>query len=147
MSRPRPTHEQLVQRFSEKHRTSPSGCWEWTGTHNAAKYGVFKWHSKATLAHRVSWLIHRGEIGDLIVCHRCDNPPCVNPEHLFLGTYRDNVVDMHSKGRWRYPVVFSEDQKGEVRALYRTGKYSQRDLGRMFDTHQANIWRALQETA
>lgn len=77
------------------------GCWIWTGSQTPKGYGYFwftggKWRS----AHRASWEIHNGPIPDgLHVLHRCDNPPCVNPAHLFLGTGLDNSRDCYRKGR------------------------------------------------
>ena len=76
------------------------GCWKWTGS--KVQFGYGKILSKRGLepAHRVSWRIHYGEIdGKLNVLHKCDNPECNNPEHLFLGTIMDNVRDMINKGR------------------------------------------------
>lgn len=78
-----------------------SDCWEWIGPTNHF-YGKI-WVAiaqRGVMAHRTSYLLNIGEIPDgMKVCHRCDNPPCVNPEHLFLGTQLDNVRDMISKGR------------------------------------------------
>ena len=75
-------------------------CWIWTASKNKKGYGRFGFGSRAQLAHRVSWLLSNGEIPDgMLACHTCDNPPCVNPSHLWLGTQKDNVVDMSSKGR------------------------------------------------
>lgn len=76
------------------------GCWIWTGARLKAGYGRIRWQRKQSLAHRVAWVVVNGEIGDgLCVLHRCDNPPCVRPEHLFLGTKTENIADRHLKGR------------------------------------------------
>jgi hypothetical protein len=82
-------------------------CWNWTGTLNRrGGYGQcnFLRDGKRLLAHRWSWLLARGPIPDgLHVLHRCDNPRCVNPEHLFLGTHQDNMRDAILKGRRKHP--------------------------------------------
>jgi len=92
----------LERRFWEKVRPT-AGCWTWEASLDGRGYGqiAFKRGGKGNMrAHRVSWEIHNGPIpDDLHVLHRCDNPPCVNPDHLFLGTQRDNVQDMWAKGR------------------------------------------------
>jgi hypothetical protein len=77
------------------------GCWEWVGTLKPNGYGLFSFHGGGRAnAHRYSWVLHFGPIPDgLYVCHRCDNPSCVRPEHLFLGTARDNMQDASRKGR------------------------------------------------
>jgi len=76
-------------------------CWNWTGYIQPNGYGEVSVHSKQMGAHRLSWIIHYGKIPDsFCVCHKCDNPSCVNPNHLFIGTYKDNVHDMMNKNRY-----------------------------------------------
>lgn len=77
-----------------------SGCWIWTKGTNSAGYGRLSHGSKTWLAHRLMFILSNGKIGEgLLVCHKCDTPACINPEHLFAGTNDDNQKDMVSKGR------------------------------------------------
>ena len=77
-----------------------SRCWEWQGYRLKEGYGHIKEGKTMTLTHRLSWRVNFGEIPEaMLVLHRCDNPSCVNPDHLFLGTHQDNMDDRGAKGR------------------------------------------------
>jgi hypothetical protein len=87
-------------------RGDPDACWPWTGTHIKQGYGQISagQGKRMILAHRLSYEMHVGPVAaGLSVLHRCDNPPCVNPAHLFLGTKRDNTLDALAKGRHTSP--------------------------------------------
>lgn len=89
----------IVDRFL-RHVSKTSKCWIWNGAVNNKGYGVFRINGKNYYAHRIAHEIFKGTIPDgLLVCHHCDNPPCVRPDHLFIGTISDNARDMVSKKR------------------------------------------------
>ena len=97
----------VAERFEQLVSPEPnSGCWLWLGyVHCKFGYGRLQFNMRTELAHRWSWIIHRGEIPDgLSVLHKCDNAHCVNPDHLFLGSLADNTADMCAKGRQRGAV-------------------------------------------
>ena len=90
----------LPERFKVKYRISPDGCWIWTGAKGCRGYGTIMLEGKRITAPHASMIIRYGclEPGKWVL-HKCDNPPCCNPAHLFLGTQVDNVRDMFAKGR------------------------------------------------
>ena len=85
-----------------KYEVAENGCWNWTGKQNEHGYGVITVEGRYTRAHRAMYfMINPKADTDLVVMHRCDNPRCINPEHLALGTQKENMMDMHAKGRFR----------------------------------------------
>lgn len=158
----RPTGGPAVVRFERYVQAEPnSGCHIWIGTINQAGYGKFWWNSENVPAHRAAWLLYVGQIpSGFFACHRCDNPPCVNPAHLFLGTPADNLADMAAKGRairgCRHPRSYLTD--GDVlriRDRYFTSGLRQVDIAQEFGLTQATVskiirgdtWRHIAQSA
>lgn len=122
-----------------------NNCWEWTGGKNKCGYGVSCFGGKRILAHRLSYLAFCGEIPiNLLVCHRCDNTSCVNPEHLFVGTAKDNMNDRDKKGRQARPRgekqgahKLTTEQVLEIRNI--EGK-TLHEIGKIYGVSYAQIW-------
>lgn len=122
-------------------------CWLWIGHTNHFGYGMIKHNYRHLRAHRVSWELHFGKIPDgLLVCHHCDNPPCVNPEHLFLGTDKDNMGDARKKNRVFMAhgtksgcAKLTEKQVIEIRHLYDSKQLNQTQLANRFGVNHRTI--------
>lgn len=98
--------DKLYQRFSQKYKiNAKTRCWEWMKSLDNGGYGRFLYNGKDRKSHRVSMILHHKmeqyefENRKILVCHHCDNPKCVNPDHLFLGSHQDNKDDSVNKGR------------------------------------------------
>lgn len=105
-----PKPKTLANKFWSK-VTLAHGCWKWDGSKSSRGYGKITHNRKTLISSRVSWAIHNGHINnDLFVLHKCDNPECTNPDHLFLGTQKDNMRDMLNKNRglWQTNVLIKK---------------------------------------
>jgi hypothetical protein len=97
-----PIHSLRARFEASIDRNGVGGCWLWTRPASGRRYVSLGFEGRLVLAHRVSWFLHHGEwpAATMVVCHHCDVTLCVNPDHLFIGTQRDNMRDARSKGRW-----------------------------------------------
>ena len=132
-----PNDEQYLAERSER---IASGCLEWTGAVTGFGYGQATRFGKPFLAHRLAYQTHVGPMGDLAVCHKCDNPKCIEPTHLFLGTVADNNNDKIQKGRQAHGersggAKLTADQ---VRAIRQSDK-TNAALGREYGVEPSNI--------
>jgi len=138
----------LEERFWNKVQKT-EGCWLWTGACNPGGYGHLSRGGRGDghiTASRLSYILAHGEIPEeQLVLHKCDNRICVNPGHLFLGTYKDNMQDASQKGRICHGEnihnsKLSECDISNIRIEYAKGDVSQAALAKFFDVNQATIW-------
>lgn len=149
---------QIINRHSEKflrYINKTNDCWIWTKGKFDGGYGAFciyKNNKKRRIsAHRFSWLMYNGLIPDgLLVLHKCDNPPCVNPDHLFIGTTKDNMKDAKNKNRLKGPTLAAGEKNGhakltnkkvlEIRSKYKNNNITQKKLALQYSVGKTAIW-------
>lgn len=139
-----------LEKFQEKYEVMDNGCWNWKNPRPDGRANTF-WHEgKVMGAYKASYLIHKGPVGDLWVLHRCDNGLCVNPDHLFLGTPKDNTQDMIQKGRqvWKKGegrgkvAKLTEAQVLEIKSAAASGVKGNR-LAKQYGVHRATLYDIL----
>lgn len=161
--RPKREKQPISERFWPR-VVKGDGCWLWTGYRDRKGYGFLgagTERGKTALAHRVAWELTYGTIdGDLCILHRCDNPSCVRPDHLFIGTRGDNNEDMWQKGRGVSPprqptlterargtrhgnAILTESAVEEIRQKYASGNVSQTALAAEYGVSQRTISRVV----
>jgi hypothetical protein len=152
-SRDIPEAEKVKRFWSRVATAGNDDCWLWTAAKHTQGYGLCSYRPNAR-AHRVAWELTKGPIPPgMMVCHKCDNPPCCNPNHLFIGTNTDNVVDMelkrrskHVKGESHGASKLSEADVAEIRRRYKprvghrpNSGVSQKKLAEEYGVHRATI--------
>jgi hypothetical protein len=130
-----------------------SECWPWIGGMGSWGYGSFWLNGGNVNASRAAYILLVGDVGaGLVVCHRCDNPACCNPSHLFVGTQGDNVRDCQAKGRGdghfkstaphpRYVAKITPEQVTEIRRLWESRAESQSSIGRRLGLSSGQVSR------
>ena len=141
--------KKIAKFWSKVNIKSDDECWEYQGGKCLSGYGRMRFDNKQNYAHRFSAKLAGMNIEDTCVLHKCDNPPCVNPKHLFIGSRADNMDDMYAKGRGRsFPggkrqKALNELQILESKDLYATGKYTYKQIGLMYNVCNVTIWRSV----
>lgn len=139
--------DSVKERFESKIFYCISGCWLWIGNKSRSGYGVLALSKnnkvRQLLAHRLSYRLYKGKISSLHVCHTCDNPLCVNPDHLFLGTPADNTRDKVIKNRQARGETFTKSKLDNLQVIAirecRKIKIPQHEIARYFKVHQSLI--------
>lgn len=146
--------EQVFVRLFENTKVSDSSfykgepCIEWTKSLDTHGYGRISYGGKLYGTHVLSWIFYFGEYDKKVfeICHNCDNRKCLNPNHLFLGTHKENMEDMVKKGRSNprfgensHLHKLTDEEVEKIREIYSNGEYSQKDIGEMFGVKQRII--------
>lgn len=130
--------------WSKVNRNDSSGCWVWTGVKDSDGYGRFRFNSKRIMAHRMSYLFTYGYLpSDARVCHTCDNTSCCNPNHLFLGSDSDNIIDCVVKNK-HANCKLTADQISPIKNAVYNG-VSVKEIALTYNVSQATIYNVLNE--
>lgn len=143
-------HLTTLERFEASYTKAENDCWIWNKATDKDGYGLFKMDGKSVRATRYSYQLYKGLLRDgYFACHTCDNPSCVNPNHLFLGTAKDNAADMVKKGRSLFgnrnpsrlhTAKITLKQVDEIRDLCAKG-LSQAEIGKAYGISQQQVSR------
>ena len=130
-------------------------CWEWIGSKRPLGYGVIHTGGKFISAHRLSWKLYFGEIPKgMYICHHCDNRACIRPDHLFLGTQKDNVYDaikkhrmnpVGKKGHKSWNRNFTPEEAKKIREEYKTSGLGYKKLGKKYGVANTVIRNVIKE--
>lgn len=143
-----------MERFwSKVDKRGPGECWEWKASRHPFGYGHFRLGGKVVNAHRVAFMLANGKWPEPFCCHRCDNPACVNPAHLFEGTHADNMADMVAKGRLRQEgrpgtanpnAKLTEQGVRDIRANWVLCRTTYDELAERFGVNRTTIHRVVE---
>lgn len=138
-------HFSPAMRFLEKVKKSDNDCWIWLGGKKENGYGTFQYKGKLIGAHRAAYLMWKGEIpSGYYVCHTCDNPSCVNYNHLWVGTNSENIQDAKRKGRLSTRKGYESDEgitRKKLQARIRRRRYNAKKYGYDYSTEKEDIAR------
>lgn len=139
------TNKDIERFWSKVDVKGEDECWEWKKCKDKDGYGQYQINKKKYLSHRISWILENGDIPKkMCICHKCDNPSCVNPNHLFLGTNKNNSEDMTNKNRQAKGEnqglhKLTEKQILEIRLKYIPYKYTQQKLAEEYNISRSLI--------
>ena len=144
-------HNPIKKFWLRVDKQSNEACWVWKGYCLPNGYGRLRWNKRLEYAHRIAYLLTYGELpGEKEVCHKCDNPSCCNPKHLFLGTHQENMQDRETKQRGvRYRgensphAKLTATQVIEMRRMYAASERTQESIAELFGISCGHVHRIL----
>lgn len=146
MNIPLPLDVRIEDFYSQVEKSDNDQCWKWLGYVDKKGYGRFNFNGRQYLAHRFAYIINWGQPTKQCICHKCDNPGCVNHHHLFEGTINDNNQDMIRKGRfpqrWGSPKI-TPTEVAKIRSMYSTGQWTYKSLAENLNMPRTQIFSAL----